>query len=165
MRIRPFAIASLLAGALLWAAPAMGQTPSAEALAAARELLVASKTAEQYKAIMPMLVQTLKPMIVQGRPQVERDFDAIMPTLLSGFQSRFDEISESIAKLYASSFTAAELREVTGFYRGPTGQKLLEKLPHIMQQSMAIGQQIGQRMGEELKARIIEELRKKGHNI
>jgi hypothetical protein len=165
MSKRWFAIAGLLAISLLSAAPAMPQTPPADAMAAAKELFVVMKMDDQYKAMMPMLIQALKPAIVQGRPQVERDYDAIAPILLNGFQSRLGEMTETVAAIYANNFTAAELREVTAFYRGPTGQKFLQKLPSIMQEAMVAGQKIGTKLGEELRARMIEELRKKGHNI
>ncbi len=50
-------------------------------------------------------------------------------------------------------------------YRAPVGQKVVQELPNIMRESMAIGQQWGQQLGSELHERMIEELRKKGHNI
>jgi hypothetical protein len=162
---RWLAMAGVVAWTLFSAAPALPQTPSAEALAAARELFGVMRVDEQYKTLLPLLVQGIKPAVVQGRRQVERDFDAVAPMLIAGFQSRLAEITEAVARIYAGNFTAAELREVTAFYRGPTGQKYLQKLPAIMQESAAIGQKIGERVGEELRAKIIEELRKKGHNI
>ena len=58
-----------------------------------------------------------------------------------------------------------ELREVMAFYRGPTGQKFVQKLPAITQESMLIGQRFGQSIGGEIRARMIEELRKRGHDI
>ena len=76
---RWFALAGLLAWTLFSAAPAMPQTPSAELLAAAKELFVVMNMDEQFKAMVPTLLQALKPAIVQGRPQVERDFDAALP--------------------------------------------------------------------------------------
>jgi hypothetical protein len=162
---RWLAIAGVAAWTLLSAASALPQTPSADALAAAREMFEVAKIGDQYKMMMPMIVQGMKPAIVQGRPQVERDFDAIAPVLMAGFESRLAEITEAVARIYAENFTAAELRELTAFYRGPTGQKFLQRLPAILQSSMAVGQQIGQRLGQELQGRMIEELRKKGHNI
>jgi len=165
MSKRSVALAGFLAFSLLSATPAVTQTPPADAMAAARELFVVMRMDDQYKAMMPMLLQALKPAIVQGRPQIERDFDALSPILLQGFESRLGEVTEAVAGIYARNFTAAELREVTAFYRGPTGQKFLQKLPSIMQEAMVMGQRIGNKLGDELKGRMIEELRKRGHNI
>jgi hypothetical protein len=102
---------------------------------------------------------------VQGRPQVEKDFDAITPLLMESFTARLGEMTEMAAVLYATNFTVAEMKDIIAFYRGPAGQKLLTKAPVITQQLMTSGQQLGAQIGRELQSRIIEELKKKGHNI
>jgi uncharacterized protein len=110
-------------------APARTQTPSPDAMAAARELIVALGGADQMKATMPIVMRNLKPAIVQNRPEVERDYDAMLPLMLQTFNTRVNEVIEQIAALYARNFTADELREAVAFYRGPTGQKFVQKLP------------------------------------
>ena len=163
---RPILIAvAILAAALLHGGPAATQTPSPDALAAAKELIVTMRAADQLKNLFPVIMQQLKPAIVQGRPQVEKDYDAIMPALVDGMLARSNELVELMAIVYARNFTAAEIREVTAFYRGPAGQKFLEKMPAITQESMQAGQKWGQTVAGEMRGRIIEELRKRGHNI
>ncbi len=51
------------------------------------------------------------------------------------------------------------------FYRTSLGQKLLQKMPAIAQESLTAGQAWGRQVGAEVQSRMIEELRKKGHNI
>jgi len=150
---------------LLAAGPAGAQSPSPEAMAAARELIVTMRAADYFKTLMPAIMQQLKPAIVQNRPQVERDYDAIVPLLLDSMNARVNEIIDQIAALYARNFSIEELREVVAFYRGPTGQKFVQKLPLITQESMVIGQRFGQSIGAEIRGRIVEELRKRGHDI
>jgi uncharacterized protein len=156
-------LATWLAVILMTAAPAPAQTP--DAVAAAKELMVTMKSADQFKAIMPSLMKALKPAIVQNRPEVERDYDALVPMMLEAMNSRVEEILDTVAGVYARNFTAAELNEVVAFYRGPTGQKFVQRLPTVMQESLVVGQRFGQTIGTELQKRMIEELRKKGHNI
>ena len=88
-----------------------------------------------------------------------------MPLLLESVNARVNEVIEQIAAVYARNFTADELREAVAFYRGPTGQKIVQKLPAISQESMAIGQRFGQSIASELRGRMIDEWRKRGHNI
>jgi hypothetical protein len=57
------------------------------------------------------------------------------------------------------------LRQIQAFYRTPAGQKLLEKLPVITQESFAVGNKFGQGIANELRGKVIEELRKRGHTI
>jgi uncharacterized protein len=155
--------AACLAFALMSVAPAPAQSP--DAIAAAKDLMGVMHSADNFKAMMPSIMQALKPAVVQGRPEVERDFDALVPALLGAMNSRLDEMIDKIAGIYARNFTAAELREVAAFYRGPTGQKFVQRLPGIMQESLATGQQFGRQLAGEMQQRMIEELRKKGHNI
>jgi uncharacterized protein len=171
MRRHPVSIAvSILVLALaLLCRPAAAQSPSSApspgALAAARDLITATRAADQLKTLLPLFMQRLKPAIVQGRADVARDFDAIMPQLIEALTARSDVFAEGVAEIYARNFTVEELQQVAAFYRGPVGQKFLEKMPVIAQESMAMGQKFGQEVAGEMRNRMIEELRKRGHNI
>lgn len=143
----------------------LAQAPSPETLATARELIATAKAAENLKLILPSVVQALKPAVVQGRPEVERDFDVFVPLLLKDFSAQLNELIEQVAVIYASNFTVAEMKEMIAFYHSPTGQKFLALSPVIMQRSMLAGQQFGSRVGRELQVRIIEEMKKRGHKI
>jgi uncharacterized protein len=162
-RSAPFA--AILAVTLIFGGPAAAQTASPEAIAAARELVVVMRAAEQLKAILPLIMQQLKPAIVQGRPEVERDFDVMVPIMLDIANTRSAVMIEEVVAVYARNFTAGEMQQLIAFYRAPVGQKFLEKMPSVMQESMAVGQKFGQSVAVELRARVIEELRKRGHKI
>jgi hypothetical protein len=144
---------------------ASAQAPSPEAMAIARELIATSRAADHMQQLLPSIVKLIKPAVVQGRPQVEKDFDALTPRMLESFKARLNELTDRIVVIYATNFTVAEMKDIIAFYRGSTGQKFLEKGPMIAQQSMAAGQQLGAEIGRELQSRMIEELKKKGHNI
>ena len=145
--------------------PVRAQTPSPDAMVAARELIVTMHAVDYFKATMPALMKAMKPAIAQNRPEVERDYGAMVPLLLEGMNTQMNDLIEQVAVLYAKNFTADELREAVAFYRGPTGQKIVQKVPAITQESILIGQRWGQSIGGELRGRMIDELRKRGHNI
>ena len=167
MRIHVWIRVACLTLGLLAANSARAQSPapSPEAMTAARELIVTMRAADNFKTMMPAIMSSLKPAIVQNRPQVERDYDALVPVLLEGMDARLNEMIDQVAALYARTFSTEELREVVAFYRGPTGQKFVQRMPLIMQESMLIGQRFGQSVATEIRDRMIEELRKRGHNI
>lgn len=164
-----FRIIGLLLAVLLVSMPGAraqsAPSPSPEALAAARELVASMHFTDQFKEMIPTIIKTFKPAIVQGRGDVERDFDAITPILVKGFGSRLDELLDAVAIIYASNFSAEDLRGLRAFYSTPLGQRFLQKAAPIGQQAMLAGQRFGQSVAADLKQRIIEELRKKGHNI
>jgi|SRR6516165_2411888 len=165
MRRHSWMLIASLATGLLAALPARAQSPSPDAIAAAQELMTAMKATDQIKAILPLVMQSLKPAIVQGRPEVERDFDDISRRLLEAFNARVNEVIALGATIYARNFTVDELRELTAFYRSPLGQKVQQKLPTVMQESMAMGARFGQEISREAGEQMINELRKRGHTI
>jgi uncharacterized protein len=135
-------------------APQTASTPSPEALAAAHELMTVMKPADQFKAIMPALIQNLKQAVVQGRPEVEKQYDTMMPAFNESAQKRVNELIDTIAAIYASNFTVDELHDLAAFYRTPTGQKVLERQPVIAQQSMVAGQQLGRAVVSDVQQRM-----------
>ncbi|MGZ5805032.1 MAG: DUF2059 domain-containing protein, partial [Xanthobacteraceae bacterium] len=152
--------AVVAAAILTTAARAQAPSPSPETLAAAHELVVVMKADNQLRTLLPLILQRLKPAIVQGRPEVERDYDTLAPMMTTQANSRSAEFVEAISITYARNFSAAELHELTAFCNTPTGQKVLERLPALTQQSLVVGQQFGQALLNDLRPRIIDELRK-----
>jgi hypothetical protein len=157
-------IVGLLAVLLFSIMPVRAQ-PAFESEVAARELMNTMKVDDQFKALLPIIMKSIKPAIVQNRADVERDYDALMPRLMAGMEARMSELSDALVAIYSSNFSAEELRAVTAFYRTPAGQKFLLKTPLIAQQTMAAGQKFGQSVGADAQKRMIEELRNKGHTL
>jgi uncharacterized protein len=150
---------------LLSIGASQAQTPSADAMTAARSLVMTMKLSDQYKALLPAILLGLRPAVVQDRPEIERDYDAMMPMLADAFAPYYSAMVDDIATVYANNFTAGELREIEAFYRQPIGQKLLEKTAIIAQQSMQVGQEASRKAAEDLKGRLTEALRQKGHKL
>jgi len=144
---------------------APAQTPSPEALAMARSLISTMKLTDQYKALLPVILLSIKPAVVQGRPEIERDYDAMAAQIADAYAPYYSSMVDSAASLYASNFTVDELREIDAFYRLPVGQKLLQKSLAITQQSMQIGQDTGRKAAEDLRIRLTDLLRQKGHKM
>jgi hypothetical protein len=159
---RPLIVASLLVFSIC-AAPA--QTPSPDAMTTARSLVTTMKLTEQYKALLPAILMTLKPALVQDRPEIERDYDAMMPMIEDAFTPYYQAMVDDVAAIYANNFTLGELREMEAFYRQPVGQKLLEKTPAIAQQSNQVGEDASRKAADDLRARLTEALRQKGHKL
>jgi uncharacterized protein len=141
------------------------QTPSPDAMTAARTLVTTLKLPEQYRPLLPGLMLTLKPALVQDRPEIERDYDAMMPMIEDAYKQYNTAMLNDVAAVYASSFTAGELRELEAFYRQPVGQKLLVKSQAIAQQTNQVAQDASRKAAEDLRTRLTEALRQKGHKL
>jgi hypothetical protein len=162
MSRRLLIIASMLVFSIC-AAPA--QTPSPDAMTAARSLVTTMKLSDQYRALLPGILLGLRPALTQDRPEIERDFDAMIPTIVEAFAPYYNRMVDNIATVYANNFTAGELREIEAFYRQPVGQKLLQKSAALAQQSNQVGQDSSRKAADELRARLTEALRQKGHKL
>ncbi|OKO85634.1 hypothetical protein AC629_18400 [Bradyrhizobium sp. NAS80.1] len=155
-----------IAGALLLlVCGASAQAPSPEAMSAARQLVTTLKIADQYRAQLPQLMLKLRPVVAQDRPEIERDYDALTVPGSEIYAPFLASMIDQIAALYATSFTLDELRQIETFYAQPAGQKFLEKSDALAQASAQIGQDVSQKAADELKLRLIEALRQKGHKL
>lgn len=157
MRGRVLMIVGILVGLISAAA---AQAPPPEALAAARSLVAAMKLPEQYKAMLPTILLGIKPVLVQDRPEIERDYEAMAASVSEAYTPFYNAMIDGVAALYANAFTIPELHQIEAFYRSGAGQKLLEKAPALVQQREIIVQEISRKAADELKARLTESLRK-----
>ncbi|MBR0956594.1 DUF2059 domain-containing protein [Bradyrhizobium japonicum] len=155
-----------IAGAvLILACSARAQAPSPDAMTEARKLVITMKLADQYRALLPHLLLGLRRVLSQDRPEIERDYDA-MTAMGSDIYAPFvNSMIDQMATVYASNFTINELRQIEAFYAQPVGQKLLEKSDMFAQQSAQIAQDVSRRAGDELKQRLTDALRQKGHKL
>jgi len=162
------AIVAVFAAVFFTIGPLQAQTqptlpPPAENLAAARELIQVMRATDQFKALLPTILQALKPAFVQGRPEMEKDFDAVLPAINDVAARRVNELAEALAVIYASNFSVAEIRDIAAFYRSPTGQKFLAQQQVIARESLVAGQRWAQTLSSELREAIGEQLRKREH--
>lgn len=142
---------------------APAQTPSPEAMTAARSLVTTLGLSDQYKALLPVILLGLKPVLTQERPEMERAFDAVLPKVAEAYAPYYTAMVDAAATVYANNFTVDELREIEAFYGRPAGKKLLEKSQAIAQQSTQVGQETGRKATEALRARLTELLRETAH--
>jgi uncharacterized protein len=157
---------SLIGGLLLCLAlPASAQTPSAEAMTTARTLVTTMGLADQYRALLPVILMSLKPVVSQDRPEIEQDYDSMAATIANAYTPFYNQMIEQAATLYATNFTVDELRQLDSFYHLPVGQKLLGKSQGLAQQTTQIGQDISRKATDELRARLTDALRQKGHKL
>jgi hypothetical protein len=162
MARRLLVVACLL---LLSATASRAETPAPDTMAAARSLVITMKLADQYKALLPAILLGLKPALTQDRPEIERDYEAMLPMVADAFTPYYDSMVDGVAAIYATNFTATELREIEAFYRQPVGQKMIAKMPAISQQALSVSQEIGRKAAENLRQRLTEALRQKGHKL
>jgi hypothetical protein len=144
---------------------ASAQTPPRDAMVAARSLVTTLKVGEQYKMLLPAILLRIKPVVTQERAELENDYDLIATQVGGLYTSYYNEMLEQAAAIYAANFSIDEMHQMEAFFRQPAGEKLIEKWPAIVQQTTQIGQDVSRKAADELRIRLIDALRQKGHKL
>jgi hypothetical protein len=158
------ALAALLPnGAAAQTAPvqatAIAQTPAH--LALADELVVAAQVSQQQMKIIPQIVEMIMPMVVRGNEAHADELHTILSEEFTTiFRAQRVEMERVARDAYARNLTDQELRDVTAFYRTPSGKRLVEAMPAITSESMQAGQEIGRRAAIEAMPHILDRMRK-----
>ena len=110
----------------------------AEALQAANEL-ASIISADAVNQISRELIAGFWPNVENSlKSQVD---DATLSELRADFEHRIAQFGAEALKdapaVYAKYFTAQELRDITAFYRTPTGAKALQTMPKVMFEYLA----------------------------
>jgi hypothetical protein len=150
---------------LLSVCAASAQAPSPEALTVARTLVTTMKLPDQYKALLPGILLGLRRELTQDRPEIERDYDSMKPTIEAAFTPYYTAMLNDVSAVYASNFSVAEMKDMELFFRQPAGQKYLEKGPGVTQQVSKVTQDSSRKAAEDLRARLTQALREKGHKL
>jgi hypothetical protein len=139
-----------LALLLCCAVPAAAQPePSPGEVAAARDLLEASRTRENFiKAMELGMEQGGMGELTPRVRQVLRDF------MEEHF--RYEDMEPEFIRVYADTFTEQELRDLAAFYRTPLGQRVVETLPDITAASQRIAMERMQGVMPQLMQAIME---------
>ncbi len=98
-----------------------------------------------------------------GGPEHDAIFEKYSAEVVAllGEVMAWEKVETEVVDLYVAELTEPELRELIAFYETPTGKKLLERVPALMQGGAEIGQRraaavlpqlqaINDRMAEEL---------------
>jgi hypothetical protein len=101
------------------------------------------------------VMQTMLPTLKQLVPQAP---DSFWTEFMSGVHP--EDLEKLVVPIYQKHFTEQEIRETIEFYNSPTGRKVVQQLPMVMQESMAVGrvygQQLAQKVIEKAKAQHLE---------
>jgi uncharacterized protein len=162
MSYRAAVAAAALLALLFLPPPARAQTPDAQRLAAAKELMQTAGVAGQFDQVMPVLTQQLAQGFISVAPDKADEIREVFSQLAVKFVDRKGELIDQIAEVYAEKLALEDLNAIIGFYKSPAGVKFIAAQPDILRQSMILGQRWGARLGREIEQEAREELKKRG---
>ncbi len=70
-----------------------------------------------------------------------------------------DDLVNLIIPVYEKYYTEDDIDQMIAFYKTPVGKKMIEVLPKVSQESMAVGQAWGKDLGEK----VVVKMKEKGY--
>jgi uncharacterized protein len=158
-------LATVAVALVAFSPAAQSQHPSAAAMATAKELVQVTGATALFNPLIAGVVEQAKLLFLQQDPSLNKDLTEVANKMRAALAPRFSEVTDEVAKLYASHFNEQELKQILVFYKSPVGKKLLAQQPNIIDSSMKYAQTWANKLSDEVVAKMREEMKKKGHNL
>lgn len=159
------ALAAAVALTLIGSPAAFAADPSPSSVATAKQLLTVTNATNVLAPLIPGVVEQSRLLYLQQNPGIGKDLTEIATKIRADLQPRFSELIDAIAKMYATSFTEQEMKDILAFYQSPAGKKLLAEQPKLVDSSMSYAGEWANKLSEEVTAKMREELAKRGHKM
>lgn len=144
---------------------AHAQQPPAASMAIAKQLIATTGATVVFNPLIAGVVEQAKLLYLQQNPGLAKDLDEVATKLRTDLQPRFAELSDEVAKLYATNFSEQELKDILTFYQSASGKKLLAVQPKVIDASMGFAQNWANKLSDEVIAKMRDEMKKKGHAL
>ena len=160
--MRPAAVALALVG---FGGVASAQQTSVAAVQTAKEIIKLTGATALFTPLIPGVIEQAKNLFLQQNPALAKDLNEIALQMRTDLAPRFEELNAEVAKLYATHFTEAELKDLLAFYKTPVGMKLITEQPKIGEEGLKFAQDWANRLSDQVIAKMREELKKRGHAL
>ncbi|MGA8611259.1 MAG: DUF2059 domain-containing protein [Xanthobacteraceae bacterium] len=163
--VAAFVTLSLLGVAKPVFAQAPAQRPSPAAILIAKQIVEIKGAKELYQPLVRGVIEKVKNQFMQTNFMYAKDLNEIAANLEREYSPRVNELVDTSARIYAGYFTEAELKEILTFYQSPVGRKLIVEEPKALEASMANAGDWGDKLSDEVIAKMRGEMKKRGHDI
>jgi uncharacterized protein len=145
------------------AAPAAAE-PTQSHLTLAREFAGLTGILGFADPIIPQFSAQVRQRTVT-RPELTKDLDQVLDALKPEIEQQKQTVVDAIVRLYATAYSEAELKELIGFFKTPSGQKYLKATPQILDAMEREIRRWAERVSAQVMDRVRTEMAKRGHQI
>ena len=117
------------------------------------KLFRVSNTEQTYEAAVKQMFSMYRQQLTNIPSEIWDDLEKEMS------KTSMNDLISMLVPVYSKHLTIEDLNEIIEFYESPIGQKYAEKNPLIVQESMQVGQQWGQKIGMDF----MNKLKEKGY--
>jgi uncharacterized protein len=158
----PFAVVTML---ITLSPVADAQQPTAAGIATAKEIIKTTGATALFNPLIPGVIEQAKNLFLQQNPGLSKDLNEIAAKLRTELTPRFEELTNEVAKIYASHFTEPELKDLLAFYKTPVGMKLIVEQPKIGEDGIKFAQDWANGLTDQVIVKMRDELKKRGHAL
>ncbi|MBN9305716.1 DUF2059 domain-containing protein [Devosia sp. 67-54] len=166
-RLTKWAAMAVLAVALACgaAAPALSQEIAPETLALARKYVDLTNKAQLYQAILAQTAAQTSKLLTQQNPDLSDKIDAAIGKILDQYKDKSGDLYDQFARVYATTFTPDELKQMNDFYSSPVGVKLASSALDINNGIKQVMQVFTYNFGTEFVTKVRAELKAQGYKF
>ena len=128
------------------------------------EMMRISQTDKVMKQVLDQMKSTVMSQVskVDSSPEARKASEETQQRILALLTERlsWDRAKPAFIKMYSETFTESEIEGILTFYKSPAGQAMLQKMPQLIQRSMAVGQQLVGDVSPDIQ-RIVEDVKQK----
>jgi hypothetical protein len=114
-----------------------------------------------FASALAIIASQISNQIVPQHPDQTKKINQTIESVLTTYKGKDSMILDTYARLYAVTFTQAELQQIVDFYSSPVGQKLTQQRPGLSaSQQQALGileNSIGTEIMTKVKAALVAE--------
>ena len=126
------------------------------------ELLAVTRAGAMIDSVYGNMEQLMRQGALQGTqgramtPEKQRVLDSMIPRMVAVMRQEFnwERLKPQYIQLYRDTFEQEELDGLIAFYKSPAGQAYVDKMPVVLQKSIAISQSIMQSLMPKMMAEV-----------
>jgi hypothetical protein len=139
--------------------------PSPAAILLAKQIVEIKGVKTMFQPMVRGVVQKAKNAFMQTNFMWSKDLNEVAEIVQKDYDPRLSDLIDQTARIYASHFTEAELKELLTFYQSPLGRKMVVEEPKALEESMANAGDWGDKLSEEVMTKMRAEMKKRGHDL
>jgi hypothetical protein len=147
------------------AAQAPAVQPSPNAILLAKQIIEIKGVSAMFAPLVHGVIIKVRDQFIQTNFMWAKDLSEIANNLEKEYGPRGAEVIDATARIYASHFTEAELKQLLTFYQSPLGRKSVAEEPKITDESMSYAGRWGDDLSEEIISKMRAEMKKRGKDI
>ncbi len=139
--------------------------PTAEHVAKARKLILATGISRSFQIIIPEFMDQIGNTLTQARPDLVGDMNQVLETLKPEFDRQSEEMIEQSARIYATLLSEKDIDAINAFFASDAGRHYVGAQPFFLNQLVSGMQAWQQKISINMMARVRQEMKKKGHDL